>query len=183
MRSERSSFTRLTALLWAENSCRCKDQTPKLASPAARSRKTPTNLSTAFQLATGRIMNDLREFSQGPEAAACQLPISPDCVFDASLVPGTCPGRFLDLKGLINKFLESPDCVFDASLVPGTCPGRFLDLKGLINKFLESAYRRSGVLGRDLPGFPTNRALARKSRQIALRKSQSRPRILIVKFS
>src|SRR5258708_21619820 len=36
-----------------------------------------------------------------------QLPISPDCVFDASLVPGTCPGRFLDLKGLINKFLES----------------------------------------------------------------------------
>src|SRR6267143_7261710 len=107
MRSERSSFTRLTALLWAENSCRCKDQTPKLASPAARSRKTPTNLSTAFLLATGRIMNDLREFSQGPEAAACQLPISPDCVFDASLVPGTCPGRFLDLKGLINKFLES----------------------------------------------------------------------------
>src|SRR5258708_10636268 len=36
-----------------------------------------------------------------------QLLISPDCVFDASLVPGTCPGRFLDLKGLINKFLES----------------------------------------------------------------------------
>src|SRR5258707_9606345 len=35
------------------------------------------------------------------------LAISPDCVFDASLVPGTCPGRFLDLKGLINKFLES----------------------------------------------------------------------------
>src|SRR6266850_4852180 len=33
--------------------------------------------------------------------------ISPDRVFDASLVPGTCPGRFLDLKGLINKFLES----------------------------------------------------------------------------
>ena len=39
--------------------------------------------------------------------AVGQLPISPDCVFDASLVPGTCPGRFLDLKGLINKFLES----------------------------------------------------------------------------
>jgi len=36
-----------------------------------------------------------------------QLPISPNCVFDASLVPGTCPARFLDLKGLINKFLES----------------------------------------------------------------------------
>src|SRR5260221_13520398 len=34
------------------------------------------------------------------------VPISPDCVFDASLVAGTCPGRFLDLKGLINKFLE-----------------------------------------------------------------------------
>ena len=35
------------------------------------------------------------------------MPISPNCVFDASLVPGTCLGRFLDLKGLINKFLES----------------------------------------------------------------------------
>jgi hypothetical protein len=33
--------------------------------------------------------------------------ISTDCVFDASLVPETCPGRFLDLKGLINRFLES----------------------------------------------------------------------------
>src|SRR6266403_799996 len=44
----------------------------------------------------------------GQESAGLgQLPISPDCVFDASLVPGTCPGRFLDLKGLINKFLES----------------------------------------------------------------------------
>jgi hypothetical protein len=37
-----------------------------------------------------------------------QLPISPDCVFDASLVPGTCLERFSDFKGLINKFLESP---------------------------------------------------------------------------
>src|SRR6266436_4297555 len=36
-----------------------------------------------------------------------KVPISPDCVFDASLVPETCPGRFIDLKGLINKFLES----------------------------------------------------------------------------
>jgi hypothetical protein len=36
-----------------------------------------------------------------------QVPVSPDCVFDASLVPGTCPERFLDLKGLINKVLES----------------------------------------------------------------------------
>jgi hypothetical protein len=33
--------------------------------------------------------------------------ISIDCVLDASLVPGTCLRRFLDLKGLINKFLES----------------------------------------------------------------------------
>jgi len=36
-----------------------------------------------------------------------QLLVSPDCVFDASLVPGTCLRRFLDLEGLINKFLES----------------------------------------------------------------------------
>ena len=35
-----------------------------------------------------------------------QCPISPDCVFDASLVPGTCPGLLLDLNGLIKKFLE-----------------------------------------------------------------------------
>jgi hypothetical protein len=33
--------------------------------------------------------------------------ISPNCVFDASLVSVTCPRRFIDLKGLINKFLES----------------------------------------------------------------------------
>jgi len=33
--------------------------------------------------------------------------ISPDCVFDASLVPATCLGRFRDMKGPINKFLES----------------------------------------------------------------------------
>jgi hypothetical protein len=36
-----------------------------------------------------------------------QLLISIDCVFHASLVPETCPARFLDLKGLINRFLES----------------------------------------------------------------------------
>jgi hypothetical protein len=36
-----------------------------------------------------------------------QVPISPDCVFDASLVPETCLERFCDFKGLINKFLES----------------------------------------------------------------------------
>src|SRR6476661_2831270 len=36
-----------------------------------------------------------------------EVPDSPNCVFDASLVPGTCPARFLDLKGLINKLLES----------------------------------------------------------------------------
>jgi hypothetical protein len=42
---------------------------------------------------------DLREF--------LKLLVSSDCVFDASLVPGTCLGRFLDLKGLINKFLGS----------------------------------------------------------------------------
>src|SRR6266481_6651576 len=39
--------------------------------------------------------------------SAGQVPINPDCVFDASLVRGTCPARFLDLKGLINKFLRS----------------------------------------------------------------------------
>jgi len=33
--------------------------------------------------------------------------MSPNCVFDASLVPGTCLERLFDLKGLINKVLES----------------------------------------------------------------------------
>src|ERR1700674_3049089 len=37
----------------------------------------------------------------------CGLAISSDCVFDTSLVPETCPDRFVDLKGLINKFMES----------------------------------------------------------------------------
>jgi hypothetical protein len=40
-------------------------------------------------------------------AAVCQLLVSPDCVFDASLVPETCPTRFIDSNELINKFLES----------------------------------------------------------------------------
>jgi len=34
---------------------------------------------------------------------ARQLPISPDCVFDASLVPETCLDRFGDLKGLTQQ--------------------------------------------------------------------------------
>jgi hypothetical protein len=41
---------------------------------------------------------------------SCPLPSTPDkpdCVFDASLVPETCLDRFVDSKGLINKFLES----------------------------------------------------------------------------
>src|SRR5437899_9902224 len=33
--------------------------------------------------------------------------VSPDCVFGASLVPGTCLERLLDFKGLFNKFLGS----------------------------------------------------------------------------
>jgi hypothetical protein len=36
----------------------------------------------------------------------CGLAMRSDCVFDASLVPETCPDRFVDLKGLINKFME-----------------------------------------------------------------------------
>jgi len=33
--------------------------------------------------------------------------ISPDCVFDATLVPETCPDRFVDSREPINKLLES----------------------------------------------------------------------------
>ena len=32
-----------------------------------------------------------------------QCLVSPDCVFDASLVPGTCLDRFVDLKGFIQQ--------------------------------------------------------------------------------
>jgi hypothetical protein len=32
-----------------------------------------------------------------------RLPISPDCVFDASLAPGTCLHRFVDLKAFIQQ--------------------------------------------------------------------------------
>jgi hypothetical protein len=35
-----------------------------------------------------------------------QLVVNPDCVFDASRVPETCPERFVDSKELINKFPE-----------------------------------------------------------------------------
>src|SRR5258708_40211624 len=48
-----------------------------------------------------------QKFSTVSTPVIGQLPISIDCVFDASLVPRTCLRRFLDLKGLINKFLES----------------------------------------------------------------------------
>jgi hypothetical protein len=48
-----------------------------------------------------------------------QVPVSPDCVFDASLVPGTCLGRFLDLKGLINKFLESGNLIHGGRMTTG----------------------------------------------------------------
>jgi hypothetical protein len=36
-----------------------------------------------------------------------QVLISPDCVFDASLVRETCLDTFVDLKGLTSTFLES----------------------------------------------------------------------------
>jgi len=35
--------------------------------------------------------------------AEAQVPISPDCVFDASLMPETCLDRFVDLKGFTQQ--------------------------------------------------------------------------------
>jgi hypothetical protein len=56
----------------------------------------------------------VREQRLGYIATVCPDPftaisarLSPDCVFDASLVPETCPSRFVDSRELINKFLES----------------------------------------------------------------------------
>jgi hypothetical protein len=49
--------------------------------------------------------------------------ISTDCVFDASLVPGTCPNRFVESRELINKFMESsasPKVSLFAGLPSGT---------------------------------------------------------------
>jgi hypothetical protein len=37
-----------------------------------------------------------------------QIPISLNCVFDASLVPGTCLHRFVDLKGFIQQVPGEP---------------------------------------------------------------------------
>jgi hypothetical protein len=37
------------------------------------------------------------------DLAISQLLVSADCVFDASLVPGTCLQRFVDLKGFIQQ--------------------------------------------------------------------------------
>ena len=36
-----------------------------------------------------------------------QVLVSLNCVFDASLAPGTCLHIFVDLKGFTNKFLKS----------------------------------------------------------------------------
>src|SRR5208282_6380931 len=44
--------------------------------------------------------------SRGRPAFSSHL-ISPDCVFDASLVPETCPNGFADSRRLTNKFPES----------------------------------------------------------------------------
>src|SRR6185295_8276858 len=52
------------------------------------------------------ILAKTRRRGQDSHSASFVLLVSHNCVFDASLVPGTCLERFLDLKGLNNKFLE-----------------------------------------------------------------------------
>ena len=56
-----------------------------------------------------------------------QLPASPDCVFDASLLAETCPNRFIDSRELINKYMES------AHLGTGT----YLSYLGSVNRELD----------------------------------------------
>jgi hypothetical protein len=75
------------------------------------------------------------------------LLVSPDCVFDASLVPGTCLGRSLDLKGLINKFLESRvtgnlGAIFRLPRYSGTCELWAANLRN---------FRIADITGQSLP--------------------------------
>jgi hypothetical protein len=44
----------------------------------------------------------------GPKTGG-RSPVSPDCVFDASLVPETCRDRFVDLKGFIKQVSGESD--------------------------------------------------------------------------
>jgi hypothetical protein len=52
-----------------------------------------------------------------------QLPISADCVFDASLVPGTCLRRFVDLKRFIQQVPGESD--YRTSLTMSALSNRF----------------------------------------------------------
>ena len=87
-----------------------------------------------------------------------KVPISIDCVFDASLVPETCPARFLDLKGLINKFLESR-VIGEVDSVEYR-PGELLRFRRLSEKFgqyervLRAGYSGAGRATREKCSVP-----------------------------
>src|SRR5580704_14348858 len=49
-----------------------------------------------------------------------QVPISPDCVFDASLVPQTCPDRFVDSRELVRQIYGE---FYEEACPVWGCPG------------------------------------------------------------
>jgi uncharacterized membrane protein len=65
----------------------------------------PCRATAAIPLGVAATIMGLRNFSAviKSDTSSNQLLISPDSVFDASLVPGTCLHRFVDLKGFIQQ--------------------------------------------------------------------------------
>jgi len=64
-------------------------------------------LVSAFLYALARLLSPFLNWEKRESYVQTKFLVSSDCVFDASLVPETCPDRLVDLKGLINKFMES----------------------------------------------------------------------------
>lgn len=84
-----------------------------------------------------------------PKTIMLSLLISPDSVFDASLVPRTCPNRFVHSREVINKFLESRFSTTQSSDYPGKV-SKWLPVPRVWN--LQSAFDQSRVRMRNVNG-------------------------------
>jgi hypothetical protein len=83
-------------------------------------------------------------------AQISQLPISPNCVLDAALVPEACLDRLVDLKGLINNSLRSPSALSEARFLHRSRPrgGRGSQANGMEEGL---AWRCAGTVERSTP--------------------------------